>query len=418
MAGSRPAFLSGKAAIPKRSGPHRPRHGPNPPHSAHLQHPTARAETRGSTRGDTIANAAVLYDIAAVQQADPLFADRLLARLPDINEKGDGQELISLLRTLSDRALLQYSDHLPSAPHGLAVMRDLGIVLGSLKRHRIEPLDVVPELTPLLLALGRQADLVPRDTVEHYTSWNPTDGRRRTYTNDEQEQWLQDAVRRVFPELSASLAITENLVRLDPRDARFAPTAAQLTGTVQPMLETIDSVTARVSPVFFAQVLRPYFEEITVDGREYLGPAAAQVPLWLVDLCIWASDRSSAAYEAFLDDSLQYALPDWRGFYERYRDAPSLVTQISVLLTQPEIARSSVLHESAAALSRLLRVLKTFRGRHIRIAKQAYSEEVRLYETGSGGAPVALLQEILDLTRANEKLLDLQGSKKKAVEAA
>lgn len=335
-----------------------------------------------------------------------------------MNEQGDVQALVGLLRTLSERALAQYSKELPCAPHGLAVMRDLGIVLGSLKRHRIEPLDVVPELTPLLLALGRQADLVPRDTVQHYTSWNPTGDRRRTYTDDVQEQWLQDSVRRVFPELSASLAITESLVPLDPRDARFAPTATQLTGTVQPMLETIDSVTAQVSPVFFAQVLRPYFEEITVDGKEYLGPAAAQVPLWLVDLCIWASDRNSAAYEAFLDDSIQYALPDWRLFHERYRDTPSLVTHVSRLLTDAEADRSAVLYESTMAVSRLLRILKTFRARHIRIAKQAYSEEVRLYENGSGGAPVALLQEILDLTRANENLLAPQGKQWKTVETA
>ena len=133
------------------------------------------------------------------------------------------------------------------------MMRDLGIVLGSLKRHGQEPLEAIPELTPLLLDLGKQADLVPRDTVQHYTSWNPADDRRRTYTGDQQEAWLQDAVRRVFPGLSASLAITETLVLLDPRDARFAPTAAQLTGTVQPMLETIDSVTAHG----LASLLRP-----------------------------------------------------------------------------------------------------------------------------------------------------------------
>ena len=71
--------------------------------------------------------------------------------------------------------------------------------------------------------------------------------------------------------------------------------------------------------------------------------------------------------------------------------------------------KPSALKDSAIALSDLLRVLKTFRGRHMNIAKKAYAEEVRLYDKGSGGAPVALLKEILDLTRANEKLLRPHG---------
>lgn len=354
-------------------------------------------------------NVAFHYDTTGIQVSDPLEADQLLTQLPVMNENKDLAAVITLLRTLSGQALRLSARGLPAPVQGMAMMRDLGIVLGSVKRHGQEPLDIVPELTPLLVALGKQVDLVPRDTVQHYTSWNPQGERRRTYTTDEQEAWLQDAVRRVFPELSASLAITETLLLLDPRDARFAPTAVQLTGTVQPMLETIDTVTARVSPIFFAQDLRPYFEEITVDGAEYLGPAAAQVPLWLVDLCLWASDRNGTAYSAFLDDSLPYALPDWRAFHESHRNRPSLVTQISQLLGGEDTSTPSALQDSAVALRELLRVLKTFRGRHLGIAKKAYDEEVRLYETGSGGAPVALLKEIIDLTRANESLLRPQG---------
>lgn len=353
-----------------------------------------------------MSDVSVYYDITAIQEADPLKADELLSRLPDMNADSDVRAVTALLKELSDRALATTAHGLPSETEGLAIMRDLGIVLGSLKRHGHEPLEAVPELTPLLLDLGRQVDLVPRDTVQHYTSWNPLGARRRTYTSDPQEMWLQDAVRRVFPELSASLAITESLVQLNPHDARFAPTAVQLCGTVQPMLETIDSVTARVSPVFFATVLRPYFEEITVNGASYLGPAAAQVPLWLIDLCLWASDRNSGGYTGFLHDSLQYALPDWRAFHERHRGNPSLVTTVNRLLSAAAPGtESSALLDAAIALRQLLRVLKTFRGRHLTIAKQAYADEVRLYDVGSGGAPVELLKEIIDLTRANENLL-------------
>lgn len=351
----------------------------------------------------TITNAH--YDVETIQAGDPLRADAQLAKLPELNGRADRPALATLAKELSGRALALTSDGLPSPTTGLAMMRDLGIVLGSVKRHGTEPLTVVPELTPLLHALGRQTDLVPRDTVQHYTSWNPPGERRRSYTDDEQERWLQDAVRDVFPALSASLSISDALMDLDPADARFAPTADRLEGMVRPMLEAIDSVTTRVSPVFFAQTMRPYFEEFEVDGVDYLGPAAAQVPLWLVDLCLWACDRNGPEYNAFLEESLIYALPDWRAFWTRHASGTSLVTRLETRIGAGTDGGQESLARSAESLARLLRTLKTFRGRHIGIAKKAYADQVRLYDYGSGGAPIALLKRVLDLTRENETIM-------------
>lgn len=347
------------------------------------------------------------YDVSTVQSADPLNADDLLRVVPTLNASGDVSGLIALLRMLSDRTRSLIDGNGYSPPERLAIVRDVGILLGSIKRHGMEPLVAVPELTHLLVRLGRESDLVPRDTVHHYTSWNPQGDRRRAYTGDPQEAWLQDAVRLVFPDLSASLAITEILLELDPRDARFAPTARQLTGTVRSMLDAIESVTERVSPVFFARVLRPYFEDVNVNGTSYLGPAAAQAPLWLIDLCLWASDRNSEVYAEFVTGSLKYALPDWREFYQSHRGGRSIVTILSESLQRStrDVLVSRTVEASISEITKLLWVLKAFRGRHLTIAKKAYAEDVRLYETGSGGAPIALLKEILDLTRANELLL-------------
>ena len=51
-----------------------------------------------------------------------------------------------------------------------------------------------------------------------------------------------------------------------------------------------------VSPEFFARELRPYFEDVHVAGRLYMGPAAAHIPLFLVDVLLWASDRGGAQF--------------------------------------------------------------------------------------------------------------------------
>lgn len=348
------------------------------------------------------------FDLEAIRSQDPLKADRILARLPEVNRRADVGALVAMLRQLAEHARAEAIDT-PAA--AFATMRDIGILLGSLKRHGTEPVAAVPEIEPILLALGMCTNMVPRDTVHHYTSWNPLGARRRSYTGEEQEFWLQDAVTGVFPSLSASLAVSDVLSTMSPNDARFGPMVAMLVDATGAMVDSIDSVTKRVSPVFFAQVLRPYFEEITVGGQIYLGPAAAQAPLWLIDLCVWASDRNAPAYQAFLLESVHYSLPVWRAFHERHRDNVSLVTKVAHAMEAKDGDLDANLTLGGTSLTELLTVLKVFRGRHIGIAQRAYSEDVALYTHGSGGAPVPLLKHILNLTRDNEQLLKSRASK-------
>jgi hypothetical protein len=170
-------------------------------------------------------------------------------------------------------------------------------------------------------------------------------------------------------------------------------------------VDSIDHTVAHVSPEFFALTLRPYFEEIDVAGRDYLGPAAAQVPLWLVDLTLWQCDRSNPAYDEFLAGSLPYSLPSWREFHARHSGGVSAVSKLSAAVSWENVERlPPQLAASAVALGRVLRILKTFRARHLGVARKAYADDLRLYDEGSGGAPITLLRSILDLTRDNETM--------------
>ncbi|MFF1508843.1 monodechloroaminopyrrolnitrin synthase PrnB family protein [Streptomyces sp. NPDC058326] len=338
-----------------------------------------------------------------IRAADPLGADAVLAAVPAMNADGDVAAL-----TVALRALVPDLDRAAEWCVGgaLAAMRDLGILLGSLKRHGVQPLTAVPEALPVLELLGRRTDMVPRDTVHHYTTWNPVGARRRSYTGHPTEAVLQEAVRMVFPGLVAALDDCGRVARLEPYDPGFAAALDRVARHVAAIVDSIDLTVARVSPEYFAVTLRPYFEEIEVGGRDYLGPAAAQVPLWLVDLTLWQCDRPDPAYDAFLDESVPYALPAWRAFHDRHRGGVSAVSKLSAAVSWEGADRlPPSLTASAEALGRVLRLLKTFRARHLGIARKAYSEDVRLYEEGSGGAPVALLRSILDLTRENETMV-------------
>ncbi|MDN3295962.1 DUF1864 family protein [Streptomyces ficellus] len=343
------------------------------------------------------------YRIAEIREADPLGADALLAALPAMNRDADIPAL-----TVALRALVPDLDRVSEwcVIEALAAMRDLGMLLGSLKRHGVQPVAAVPEVLPVLEELARRTDMVPRDTVHHYTTWNPLGSRQRMYTGEEMEAHLQDAVRMVFPSLVAALRTCTDLAGLEPYDPGFALALDRTAQHVQSMVDAIDFTVDNVSPGFFARVLRPYFEEIDVAGRDYLGPAAAQVPLWLVDLTVWQCDRPHPAYDAFLAESVAYSLPAWRAFHAVHKGGTSAVSKLSAALSWETVHRMPPeLAAAAVSLARVLRILKTFRARHLGIARKAYSDDIRLYDQGSGGAPVALLRSVLDLTRDNETLV-------------
>ncbi|MEU7752214.1 monodechloroaminopyrrolnitrin synthase PrnB family protein [Micromonospora sp. NPDC049171] len=359
----------------------------------------------------TITDLSSLARIENVRLLDPLNADPACFRLRAMNAQADVPAIAGALR-----ALIPGLDEVAtySVDECLAAMRDLGMFLGSLKRHGVEPLSVVPEATAVLEELGRRTDMVPRDTVHHYTTWNPLGHRQRMYTGDPQEGFLQESVRMVFPSLRTGLNTCDVLADTAPTDPEFAPLLDELNLRLTAMVDSIDLVLRHVSPVFFARVLRPYFEEIIVSGRELLGPAAAQVPLWLVDQVIWAADRSEPDYSEFIRHSVPFSLPRWRSYYTRWTERRSVVSRLVDAFGGVDGAAtgndSLVLRRGAEALARVLRTVVVFRGRHLGIARQAYQADLRLYPVGSGGASVELLRQIIDLTRQNAGLVQARRS--------
>ncbi|MEU5159754.1 monodechloroaminopyrrolnitrin synthase PrnB family protein [Streptomyces sp. NPDC020875] len=342
------------------------------------------------------------FRIAEIQTADPLHADGPLARIPAMNAAADVPALTATLRALvpepEDVARYGVTD-------ALAAMRDLGIPLGSLKRHGVQPVAAVPAVLPVLERLGRLTAMIPRDTVHHYTTWNPPGERVRSYTGSQAELRLQDAVRMVIPGLVSALGHCADLARIEPYDPAFAAVLDRIAEDVSSMVDSIDYTITHVPPVVFATDIRPYFEEIDVDGVDYLGPAAAQVPLWLVDMSLWQCDRGAGSYDEFLTESVRYTLPAWRAHYADHRDGVSAVSKFSAAVCwEAADGRGPADHlmRSGYSLVRVLRILKAFRARHITVARKAYAEDVRLYDAGSGGAPIELLRSVLDLTRDNE----------------
>ncbi|MGW2557765.1 monodechloroaminopyrrolnitrin synthase PrnB family protein [Streptomyces sp. NPDC001514] len=359
-------------------------------------------------------------DIRTVSALDPLRADSFYPRLPGINATADVPALVDALRRLLPDLDTVGSYSLPER---LAAMRDLGLLLGSLKRHGTQPVEAVPEAEPILVELGRSTGMVPRDTVHHYTEWNPTNFRRRMYTGDKMEGFLMDGARLSLPHVADAVDLCSLLYDADPADQETAQLLDQVDRSVSIFDELITMVTEKVTPEFFAQQVRPYYEDITVDGRSYFGPAAAHVPLFLVDMVIWASDRGDPVYDAFIDEVAPHTLPQWRALLAGWSNGPSLVTKVEAALTEAGVGDAAAgapppqLLDTARSLAAVLRTLTVFRGKHLTIARKAYRDEVRLYELGSGNGSITLLHQILALTKENVTLVRWRAAAPAAREA-
>ncbi len=343
------------------------------------------------------------YSQESIAILDPLNGDEVLLRLPEMNAAADipalAQAVRSLLPTEDEIAAYSFEGC-------VAAMRDFGLFLGSIKRHGLEPLTVVPELEPVLLELGQRSRMIPRDTVHHYTEWNPRGPRQRMYTGQQQEGFLMDGVRLSLSHLDQAVALCKTLANLSLTDLTFVMTLERLAEQVSFFKQAITDVVERVSPEFFAQVMRPYFEEVTVAGVSYHGPAAAHVPLFLIDLAVWASDHGDPVYATFMSESAHHTLPHLRALLPIWEQKPSLVTQVTSALEVigPEQAPPT-LQQAAEAMFKVLRTLAVFRGKHFGIAKKAYREEISYYKLGSGGGSIDMLRGILDLTRQNANLV-------------
>ncbi|HZF90981.1 monodechloroaminopyrrolnitrin synthase PrnB family protein [Streptomyces sp.] len=333
-----------------------------------------------------------------VGQLDPLELDVDLRALPKMNESGDVAALARVLREALPPVERVAAFTLPEC---LAAMRDLGMYLGSLKRHGVSAFDIVPEATETFQLLGRRTRMIPRDTVYHYTCWNPVGERERLYSGQPMERRLIHAVRTCVPELANAVRAGCSLQYTDLRTPDGAAAMWSLASHVTAADKAMSSVLAEVTPEFFALVLRPFFEDVRIAGRIYMGPAAAHIPLFLIDLLLWASDRGSRDYLTFCDEVASHTLPDWRERHAEWTQTPSMTSRVVAALADSRAPSQEYAWSSARGLRQALRSLTSFRGKHLVMARRAYRAEVRLYELGSGGGSVELLEEILTLTRKN-----------------
>ena len=339
---------------------------------------------------------AVAATHAAVAACDPLQARAHVLQLPSLNRKKDVPGIVGLLR-----------EFLPAGgvPSGwgfveaAAAMRDIGFVLGSLKRHGHEPVDAVPGLEPVLLDLARVTDLPPRETLLHVTVWNPAAAdAQRSYTGLPDEAHLLESVRISMAALEAAIALTVELSDEPLRSPAFAEKCDELAAYLQKMVESIVYAYRYISPQVFYDELRPFYDPIRVGGQSYLGPGAVEMPLFVLEHVLWGSQSDHQAYREFKETYLPYVLPAFRAIYARFAERPSLIDR-ALGEAHAREARGERVEAGLAALDRVFEVLLRFRAPHRNLAERVYEAGRSGPAIGSGGYAPAMLGDLLELTR-------------------
>ncbi|HYH94944.1 monodechloroaminopyrrolnitrin synthase PrnB family protein [Hyalangium sp.] len=327
---------------------------------------------------------------------DPLKADAVLRQLPKLNLERDVPGIIALLRTvIPDMETARTFSRLEAT----AALRDLGMFLGSLKKHGVEPVEVLPQLEPVLLHFGHESDLPPRDTVIHYGVWNPDGERQRLYTVHEEEARLVDATKIGAIHVHNAIEHLVALYEIPLVSEDFVPASERVIREVAGLVDAILYVAKHVPRKLFAEEIRFYFDPIRIAGKDYLGPGSVETPTYVIDHILWSGQSTDPEYVQFKRGYIPYAKPWVRELFFRFDGQPPLLRLVAEALSIT--SSHPYLLASASATLKLIDAMLKFRMPHKKLADEAYTHSATLNPgrtQGSGGYEPSILDHIKDLT--------------------
>lgn len=340
----------------------------------------------------------------AIGGLDPLALDPAFRHLPSINRARDERRL----RQLLDGAVARTASASRSTPEALAAMRDIGILVASLRRLSGDAHVLPGPVEESLVHLGAMTNMPPRETVIHYCSWNPEGARRRSFTGSPQEEALISATARCLASFEAAARLLLDIQGRDPATPPFAHACRRAAEELSVAARAVQARGGALDAHHFATALRPYFEPVTINGRRYSAAAAAQVPLYIVDECVFGRAAGDVALAELRDELAAYGLPRWRSAHQQARSGPSITEAVAAARSRVA-SRSELLDDTVAAVRALVGQMLSFRSRHRRLVAGAYKHCPGGFEVGSAGADLHTVDGLVAAThRQYREMVHLQ----------
>lgn len=336
-----------------------------------------------------------------VANLDPLNANAVMKYIPTLNQNGDIGGLVQLLHKI----LPKYEDILSwSFFDAAAAMRDIGFFLGSIRRHGSQPTELVDNLTPVLLILGAMTYMPPRDTFLHIVAWNPLGDNFRTYTCSEVERLFLEGVKVAVKPCEKAVWSLMQLHKCSVTSEEFTLLATESLNLISKLVEIIINTRKIVSPETFIKVIRPYYQSIIIEGKEYKGSGAVELPLFLFDHILWNSQTKEPQIVSFKECYVPTLLPYLRQYYKECDGQTSILDNIELEVARYD-ARHPLIEKNLKLLNEIFKALIGFREPHFGVAHKVYLKSDNSYSHGSGGYQPSMLRMILDETRTARKRL-------------
>jgi monodechloroaminopyrrolnitrin synthase len=331
-----------------------------------------------------------------IELADPLNVNEIMTSLPDINSREDLGALSALLNEL----LARYDNAGDiSVAEACAVVRDIGFVMSSIRKLGIQPQTVNTQLSCRMIKLSKLTNMVPRDTVYHYTVWNPEGRYQRLFTAFEDEKNLIKSVRLSVFELEAAIGELLNAIAAGPLHTRFTGHVTLAQAALANSINALAVAIKGVHPRIFSVNLRPYFDPVEIDGISYIASGGGQIPMFLIDKMIWVDKGRSKpldSYLHFIDECAPYLPPNLRTVLSDNMGSLSLTG----LLLDAKKNNMPVSAENETAVKALIKSLVAFRQAHAHYAAKTFTPENRgNYNTGSAGYQMSFVEDLLQLTK-------------------
>lgn len=328
-----------------------------------------------------------------IARLDPLLMDEEFLNFPQINKKNDLKHLENMLsRGIDESKKLDLSDF--NIAH--ALLRDIGFIISSLRRHNIQPALKNKELNNLLINLSKVTKTIPRETSYHYGICNPDNLRRRRFTSFKDEDALINGVKIFALDLEkvlhGILTIYEDLEHNRSIDIDFIN---QVLSFFSKSLESVKVELLKIDPFTFSNHLRPFFDPITINNMEYVGPGGGQIPLLVIDSVLFGFDLPEKhVYKTFSYEGVNFLTPELISIFNKYKEKPTLI-KLNI-----ERKNKKVEDFLEAVLNELIR----FRQIHFHLAKTSLNEQNRgNYTTGSAGYRVGMVEETLKATKNSKR---------------
>ena len=154
--------------------------------------------------------------------------------------------------------------------------------------------------------MGQIAAEVPRDTVFSYGPRNPSGSRERRFTDTDDERAFIESFREGVASAADVIRALVEACHMHLDDERLPAKLAGATAPLNRFTNAMIQARKDIRPDVFTREIRPFLDVIKHKGREFVAPGGAQIPLFAVDMMLWADHIPQLQLYRYLKENVEY----------------------------------------------------------------------------------------------------------------